>query len=142
MTARLAARRPITRGVTTNKTFRDGVRMSFGEFWRLYLDVHRHPLTRGMHYSATIVGIIATSLAIFHQEPLFCAGGIAFAVLMAVTSHWWVEHNQPLIRVNALYGALADLRMCWLALTGGIGAEYARLDLGTPSPRSHSLPAE
>ncbi len=142
MAARLAEQRPVTRGVTTDKTFRDGVKMTFAEFWRLYLDVHRHPLTRGMHYSATIVGIIATLLAIYHQQALFCAAGIAFAVVMAVTSHWWVEHNQPLIRVNAFYGALADLRMCWLALTGGIGAEYSRLGLGAPVPRSHSQPAE
>jgi hypothetical protein len=121
-------------------TFQDGLRMPFHEFWRLYLDAHRHPVTRGMHYSATIVGAVTTMLAIFHQEPLFCAAGIAFAVTMAVTSHWLVERNQPLIRVNAFYGALADMRMCWLAMSGGIGAEYARLGLGTPSPR-RPLPA-
>mgnify|MGYP000170279417 CR=1 FL=1 len=132
----------VARGVLTDKTFQDGLKMSFAEFWRLYLDAHRHPVTRGMHYSATIVGIVTTALAILHQQPLFCAAGIAFAVVMAVTSHWWVEHNQPLIRVNAFYGALADLRMCWLALTGRITAEYARLGLGSPAPRQHSQPAE
>ncbi len=67
---------------------------------------------------------------------------IFFAVVMAVTSHWWIEQNQPLIRVNAFYGALADLKMCALALTGGIGAEYARLGLGAPLPRSRNQPAE
>jgi hypothetical protein len=135
MEPKSAARRlQVTQGVLTDKTFQDGLKMSFSEFWRLYLDAHRHPVTRGMHYSATIVGIITTALAIFHQQPLFCAAGIAFAVVMAVTSHWWVEHNQPLIRVNAFYGALADLRMCWLALTGRITAEYARLGLGAPAP--------
>lgn len=116
--------------------------MPFHEFWRLYLDAHRHPLTRGMHYSATVVGIITTALAILHQQPLFCAAGIAFAVVMAVTSHWFVERNQPLIRVNAFYGALADLRMCWLAINGGIGAEYARLGLGAPLPLQNRQPAE
>ena len=142
MAVKWAGRSGQARGVTTEKTFRDGVRMTFAEFWRLYLDVHRNPLTRGMHYSATIVGVLATLLAIYQEQPLFCAAGIGFAVIMAVTSHWWVEHNQPLIRVNAFYGALADLRMCWLALTGGISAEYARLGLGAPAPRSQSQPAE
>jgi hypothetical protein len=47
-----------------------------------------------------------------------------------------------LIKVNAFYGALADLRMCWLAMTGGIGAEYARLGLGAAAPRRQSQPAE
>jgi hypothetical protein len=143
MEPKTAARRAqVTQGVLTDKTFQDGLKMTFAEFWRLYLDAHRHPVTRGMHYSATIVGIITTALAILHQQPLFCAAGIAFAVVMAVTSHWWVEHNQPLIRVNAFYGALADLRMCWLALTGRITSEYARLGLGSPAPRRHSQPAE
>jgi len=142
MATKWATQNGQTRGVTTDKTFRDGVQMTFPEFWRLYLDVHRHPLTRGMHYSATTVGIIATVLAIYHQQPLFCAAGIVFAVVMAVTSHWWVEHNQPLIKVNAFYGALADLRMCWLAMTGGISAEYARLGLGAAAPRRQSQPAE
>lgn len=129
-----AAPRPVAQELAAKLTFRDGLRMPFHEFWRHYLDAHRHPATRGMHYAATIVGIITTVLAIVHQEPLFCAGGIAFAVVMAVTSHWLVERNQPLIRVNALYGAMADLRMCYLGLTGGIGAEYARLGLGAPAP--------
>ena len=46
MAAKWAAQDDKTRGVTTDKTFRDGVQMTFQEFWRLYLDVHRHPLTR------------------------------------------------------------------------------------------------
>ncbi len=62
---------------------------------------------------------------------------------MAVTSHWLVERNQPLIRVNALYGAMADLRMCYLGLTGGIGAEYERLGLGARgAATARSQPAE
>lgn len=127
---------------TETLTFQDGLRMPFDEFWRHYLNAHRHPGTRAMHYSATVVGMITTILALYHQEPLFCAGGIAFAVVMAVTSHWFVERNQPLIKVNAFYGAMADLKMCWLGLTGGIGAEYARLGLGAAAPLRRQLPAE
>jgi hypothetical protein len=143
MNRETAAPRPVGHKLVEKLTFRDGLRMPFHEFWRHYLDAHRHPATRGMHYSATIVGAVTTVLAILHQEPLFCAGGIAFAVVMAVTSHWLVERNQPLIRVNALYGAMADLRMCYLGLTGGISAEYERLGLGAAAPiRRSSQPAE
>ena len=123
-------------------TFHEGLRMPFHVFWRHYLDAHRHPATRCMHYAATMTGIAATVLAIYHQQPLFCAAGIALAVVMAVTSHWLIEHNQPLIRVNAFYGALADLRMCWLAISGGMAAEYARLGLGAPAPLLRGQPAE
>ncbi|MGH6891087.1 MAG: hypothetical protein ACREEP_02395, partial [Dongiaceae bacterium] len=41
----------------------------------------------------------------------------------------------PLIRVNPFYGAISDLRMCWLALTGRLWSEYARLGLGQPVPK-------
>ena len=117
-------------------------KISFPDFWRLYLDAHRHPGTRGMHYSATFLGASSAILAIAYGQVLFVVAGIGFAVVMAVGSHWCIERNQPLIRVNAFYGALADLRMCWLALTGGIGAEYERLGLGLPSPQPRQAPAE
>ena len=142
MARKWAARRPEGQRNAESKSFRDGLRMPFHEFWRLYLDAHRHPMTRGMHYSATVVGIITTVLAVYHGQPLFCAAGIAFAVVMAVTSHWLIENNRPLIRVNAFYGALADLRMCWLAISGRVGKEYARLGLGAPAPLHHRQPAE
>lgn len=116
--------------------------LTFAEFWRLYLDAHRHPGTRGMHYSATAVGASTAALSLALDQVLFVMGGIPLAVMMAVGSHWWIEHNQPLIKVNAFYGAFADMRMCWLALTGGLTREYERLGLGQPAPQVYRAPAE
>jgi hypothetical protein len=31
-----------------------------------------------------------------------------------------------LVTVNPVWGALADFKMCWLALTGGLGTELER----------------
>lgn len=106
-----------------------GFQITFAEFWRMYLDAHRHPATRGAHYFATLVGIVSTILAIQFGEFLYMVGGIAMSYAIAVGSHWLIEHNQPLIKVNPFYGAVADLRMCWLALTNGLRAEYERLGL-------------
>ncbi len=114
---------------------RKGLRMPYSDFWVCYLDAHRNPLTRGMHYLATATGMGGTALAIWFELIWFVFGGIGIAVMMAVTSHWWIEHNRPLIRVNPFYGAVSDLRMCWLALTGRLGSEYARLGLGLPSAK-------
>ena len=36
-----------------------------------------------------------------------------------------------MVRVNPVWGAMADLRMFWLALSGGLQAEIARCDRGT-----------
>lgn len=89
----------------------------FAEFWRRYLDAHRKPGTRAAHYAATVLGIASTVAAIHQSEPMYMIGGIALSYAIAIGSHWMIEGNQPLIRVNALYGAVADLKMCWLALT-------------------------
>ena len=104
-------------------------RTTFPEFWRRYLAAHSKPATRAAHYLATLNGIVSTLVAIRSGQVGYVIGGIAISVAMAVSSHWLIERNQPLIRVNAFYGALSDLRMCWLALTGGIREEYERLGL-------------
>lgn len=103
--------------------------MSFAAFWRRYLDAHRRPGTRVAHYLGTALGIASTIATIWYGEAVLMFGGIAIAVLLAVGSHWAIERNQPLIRVNAFYGAVADIKMCWLALTGRLGEEYRRLGL-------------
>ena len=117
------------------KELRDGLRMPYRDFWVVYLDAHRNPATRGMHYLATLTGIGGTILAIWLELLWFMAGDIGLGVVMAVSSHHLIEHNRPLIRVNPFYGAISDLRMCWLALTGRLNAEYARLGLGRAGPK-------
>ena len=112
-----------------------GFEISYSDFWRLYLDAHRNPLTRGMHYAATAVGAGATLAAALLGEILLAPAGIAVAVGMAVGSHRFIEHNRPLIRINPLYGAACDLRMLWLAMIGGLPREYQRLGLGAARPK-------
>jgi hypothetical protein len=118
-----------------------GFEISYSEFWRLYLDAHRRPATRGMHYAATVVGAAATLASAVLGEILLAPLGIAIAVGMAVGSHRFIEHNRPLIRINPLYGAVSDLRMMWLGMTGGLSREYARLGLATAAPRPKAVPA-
>jgi hypothetical protein len=65
---------------------------------------------------------------------LLAPAGILAGVAMAVGSHRFIEHNQPLIRVNPLYGAVSDLRMLFLAVTGRLAAEYRRLGLAPIDP--------
>ena len=117
------------------KELREGLRMPYREFWIAYLDAHRNPGTRAMHYLATLSGMGGTLLAIWFEFLWLMAGGIGVGVVMAVSSHHLIEHNRPLIRVNPLYGAVSDLRMCWLAMTGRLASEYERLGLGRPEPK-------
>jgi hypothetical protein len=110
-------------------TLREGMRMPFSQFWPLYLDAHRLPRTRACHYVATIFGTATSLLAAIEGQPLIMVFGIAAAVCLAVGSHKVFEGNKPLIGVNPFYGAIADLKMCWLGLRGGLPAEYVRLGL-------------
>lgn len=123
-------------------TEKRGFQISYAEFWRLYLDAHRKPATRAMHYAATLVGIAGTVAAVLLYQPLLFPAGIGIGVCMAVGSHRLIEHNRPLIRVNAFYGALSDLRMMWLGLTGQLPAEYRRLGLAPIGSGAGLRPAE
>lgn len=123
------------------KELREGLRMPYRAFWVAYLDAHRNPATRAMHYLATVTGMAGAVLAIWFELLWFMAGGIGLGVVMAVSSHHLIEHNRPLIRVNPFYGAVSDLRMCWLAVTGRLGSEYARLGLGRPGPKHAGVTA-
>jgi hypothetical protein len=100
--------------------------MRFGEFWPLYLRAHRLPGTRAMHYVATAVGMLAAAEAAMLGEPWVLVAGVALAYGIAIAAHRFVEGNAPLIAVDPVWGAVADLRMTWLALTGRLGRELAR----------------
>ena len=99
---------------------------SFTEFWPLYLRAHQHKWTRIGHYCATASALIAVSLSIAFQTLWLTSLGIALGYGIAVASHRLVDGSKSLVLVNPVWGALADFRMCWLALTGGLAAELER----------------
>ena len=108
--------------------------MTFQEFWPRYLKAHQLPGTRALHYFATIIGISASIDAILTMQPLIFVIGVPLTYCFAIGSHRLIEGNQPLIRVNAAWGALADLRMCWLAITGRLESEFAKHGIADPDP--------
>ena len=104
--------------------------MKFKEFWPQYLKAHSLPGTRSLHYFASLIGAMSVAEAIMARQPLLLVGiGLGYA--MAIGAHRFIESNRPMIRVNAFWGMVADLRMCWLALTGGLHREINR-SVGIP----------
>ena len=100
--------------------------MKFREFWPLYLQAHSEPRTRAVHYGATVIGVGSAIAAAIAGEPLLLVGiGIAYA--MAIGAHFWIEKNHSMIRVNPVWAAIADLKMFWLALTGGLEREIEKV---------------
>jgi len=114
--------------------------MTFREFWPAYLRAHSRPATRAVHYCATVLGVGSAIIAAATLEPLFL-GGIAPAYAMAIGSHTFIEKNRSLVGVNPVWGALADLRMFWLALTGGLARELAQENVQNEHPRLRAISA-
>jgi hypothetical protein len=100
--------------------------MSFAEFWPLYLRAHSRPTTRALHYAATALGLFTSGVGIVLLEAGVLIAGIAGSYALAIAAHWIFERNQPMIPVNPVWGAVADLRMTWLATTGRLAPELAR----------------
>jgi hypothetical protein len=109
--------------------------MTFREFWPLYLQAHSAPGTRAVHYGATVIGVGSAAATVATGE-VFLLGGIGLAYGLAIAAHRWIEKNQSLIRVNPAWGALADLRMFWLAVTGGLAREIEKTREVSPGERS------
>jgi hypothetical protein len=79
-----------------------------------------------MHYLATAVGVSGAIAAVATGMLWLFPLGIALGYVIAVLSHWTIEGNQPLILVNPFWGAVSDIRMCYLAFTGQLEAEAMR----------------
>ena len=112
--------------------------LRFSEFWPVYLRHHSRGGTRAAHYAATGIGILGLAIAISPVAPWWAfACAILLSYLTAFSAHWLIEHNQPVVVRGPhlmLFGALADLRMCLLALSGRLAAEYERLGLRAAKP--------
>jgi hypothetical protein len=105
----------------------------------MYLHAHSRRGTRAAHYVATGFGGSMTAAAIAVEAPWLVSAGIGISYIIAVLSHWGIERNQPLITVNPFWGAVADLKMCWFALTGRLAGELARHGVRDRLPLSHEV---
>jgi hypothetical protein len=100
---------------------------SFAEFWPHYLAAHRDPRTRACHYASTTLGAaLLVGFAASGDWRLLAAAPVAgYAVAMA--SHPLFEGNRPATFTHPAWSLLADFYMLYLAATGRLGAELARL---------------
>ena len=112
--------------------------MTFAKFWPLYLKAHGHRGTRLGHYAATGIALTTIAASMLLQEVWLTALGIALGYAIALASHRLVDGSKSLVTVNPVWGAAADLKMCWLALTGELAAELAQPDVSKETVTRHS----
>lgn len=100
--------------------------VSFAEYWPRYLRAHRQRTTRGFHYAATAVGFSTSAAGLLMLDVIVLVMGIGGGYALAISSHFLFERNRPMIAVNPIWGAVADMRMTWLAATGRLRPELSR----------------
>jgi len=106
---------------------------TYSEFWDFYVREHSRPLTRGLHFVGTTLGIalvvyfIATGRWYFF--PVFPLIGYAFAWF----AHFVVEKNRPATFKHPLWSFISDFKMIWYILTGRMGREVDRVKNSLPS---------
>lgn len=97
--------------------------MTFREFWPIYVRFHRHPVNRILHLVGSAGPAIFTAAAIVARNPWWLAAIPFFSYGFAWVGHFAIEHNRPATFDHFWYSLAADYRMCWLMLTGRMGAE-------------------
>ena len=102
------------------RTYRD-----YGDYWDAYLKAHSKVGTRAAHYAATCVGLGFGLSGLFTLDWLLMAIGIVGGYAISLGSHRYIEHNRSLVH-RPFWGAVSDLRMFVLAISGRLPAELSR----------------
>jgi hypothetical protein len=102
---------------------------SFGAFWPVYLRAHANPPCRTLHYAASASGLAALALVAATGDLWWLAVGIVLSYGFAWFGHFKVENNVPLTFVHPWWSLLADYRMFFLWLTGGLARHLRSADV-------------
>jgi hypothetical protein len=104
---------------------------SFDEFWPYYLTQHAQPATRLLHVAGTLLALLLLLVAIATGRARYAMMAPVVAYALAWIGHGAIEHNHPATFEHPLWSLRADIRMCWLWLTGGLGDELQKAGVAT-----------
>jgi hypothetical protein len=96
---------------------------SFAAFWPFYLQEHRRPLTRALHYVGTSLVVFLALFAVASGQYWFFAAMPLAGYFFAWLAHFTVEKNRPATFTYPLWSLAADFKMWWLWLTGQLRPE-------------------
>jgi hypothetical protein len=100
---------------------------TFEEFWPYYVHEHRLPVTRGLHFVGTHLGILAFVLGLT-VSAWWLAAVPLLGYGFAWVGHFFFEKNQPATFTYPAWSFRGDLRMIRLTWLGRMGDEVARLN--------------
>jgi hypothetical protein len=92
----------------------------FAEFYPFYLNEHRHPMCRRLHFFGTSAGLVLFVYAIVMRDPLWIVAALAAGYSFAWLGHLIYEKNRPATFRHPLYSFIADWVMWSQMLRGRI----------------------
>jgi hypothetical protein len=104
--------------------------MTYAEFWRRYLDAHRDPRTRGLHYLGTSLALAALAVAAATRDWRWLVAAPILGYVPAWLGHLAFEHNRPETFGHPLWSLLSDFRMLGLFARGRLGGELRQTNTG------------
>jgi hypothetical protein len=109
---------------------------SFAEFWPFYVQEHRRPATRLLHFLGSTLAIVLMLAAIALRQWWLLIGVPLVGYGFAWLSHFGIEHNRPATFEYPLWSLAADWKMWLLMLSGRMGREVARIEREVNAPTS------
>lgn len=90
----------------------------FREFYAFYLDEHRHPVSRRLHFVGSCGVLVFLAVAIAMHDARWCLAALPCGYGFAWVGHFVFEKNRPATFRHPLYSFLGDWVMFKDILTG------------------------
>ena len=96
---------------------------TFAEFWPFYLNEHRNPLNRRLHFIGTALALANLVAFVVTRRKRFLAAAPISGYLFAWIGHFVVEKNRPATFTYPGKSLMGDFRMFGLMATGKLSTE-------------------
>ncbi|OLU17333.1 hypothetical protein BVH01_12380 [Pseudomonas sp. PA1(2017)] len=93
---------------------------SFAEFYPYYLEEHRHPTCRRLHYVGSLLVLVVLGYALISGQWLWLLALPVIGYGFAWVGHFAFERNRPATFEYPLYSLMGDWVMLKDMLTGRI----------------------
>jgi hypothetical protein len=90
----------------------------FNEFYKYYMEAHKHPVSLALHFFGTSLFFISIGAALISQNWYLIPAAIVTGYLMAWTGHFVFEKNKPATFGYPAWSARAARVMYVEILTG------------------------
>lgn len=101
---------------------------SFREFYPYYLNEHRHPVCRRLHFIGSSLVLVVTAIAVLKNAWMLLWLLPVIGYGFAWVGHFFYEKNKPATFTYPLYSLMGDWVMFKDILTGRIALDADRAD--------------